>query len=931
MTRSVQIAKFARNAFMSHLRYILLCIVPAFFCPTLQAGEETYSYRRIGIEDGLSQNYITAVIRDSTGNLWIGTQKGLNKYSRDGLEVFRKDAPDGRTVQGENIYTLIEEKRSIILAGTDRGLTRYDPSTRSFKLISSDIVFSSLKSEDLIIFGGDGCVLVYDTVSGSLKRIGKDSGSQCRFTSIIQETDRVFLLAGMPGSVYRFDSESSSLTIADNLKTPRPETIFKASDGSLYISSFQDGLYRYDSTYTLRGHWTKENSSLTHNIIKRILEIDGRLLCATDGGGICFFDLKNQKFTGNISHRSGDPLSLPSGSITVLYRDIRKNLWAGTVRDGLLNISKTSVRSFRESPAVTGNKSYGLSKRCIASLYETPDHILWIGTDGGGLNSFHPSEGTFTHHGNTYGMSISSICELDRNHLLLSTFLHGIVCYSTSSGAISDFMISDSETDRTERMSGTIPLCYRIDEDKVLILGQKIYIYTPSSGTFSAPPETGSVRPPSGLRLLYSDRSRCYLANGDNTIYVLNKADNTTGIFLRMNPAVKITSLCRISGESWYVGTDHGLFRYGFSDKSPEKIDSGPFISVSCLAAEPDGRLWVCADNMLFTYEQGHFINWGEGDGFIPNEIRNLYQEQPKGNYLYLGGTNGLVAVDFRKAVMTGDVPSIFRGPVVLDGVSLPPGNGDEQFDLPPGYKSCTISILTDEKDIFRKMLFRYSITGPDTALTVTSSERRLELPQLPEGQYTIYASCLSRDGQWTPEHRIADLTIEAPGHGTGIILTAFLLTAVLLVAIRHRRKNPGTRGFRSDGSIHDDTQAPTLLPGPEPLSPAEQKFMDRLDSIILTHLSEPGLTPSFLMDKMHTGRSTFYQRVKSITGLSVNDYINELRIRRAEELLSGSDLTVGEISDMVGCTSHSHFSTLFKQTTGMTPTEYKKSPGGGK
>ena len=76
-----------------------------------------------------------------------------------------------------------------------------------------------------------------------------------------------------------------------------------------------------------------------------------------------------------------------------------------------------------------------------------------------------------------------------------------------------------------------------------------------------------------------------------------------------------------------------------------------------------------------------------------------------------------------------------------------------------------------------------------------------------------------------------------------------------------------------------------------------------------------------------HCGPSYYalYNKVKALTGMGVNDYINKIRIEKASLMLIQTDLTISEISYEVGFTYQRYFSTIFKQVKGMTPTQFKE------
>lgn len=114
-------------------------------------------------------------------------------------------------------------------------------------------------------------------------------------------------------------------------------------------------------------------------------------------------------------------------------------------------------------------------------------------------------------------------------------------------------------------------------------------------------------------------------------------------------------------------------------------------------------------------------------------------------------------------------------------------------------------------------------------------------------------------------------------------------------------------------------------LPEENDLSRADSLFMEKLHQAIADNLDNPQLDIPFLCNLMGISRASLYNKLKAITSMGANDYINKIRIERAMKLIKESTLNFTEISEKVGFTSPRYFSTSFKQYTGKTPTEYKK------
>ena len=104
-----------------------------------------------------------------------------------------------------------------------------------------------------------------------------------------------------------------------------------------------------------------------------------------------------------------------------------------------------------------------------------------------------------------------------------------------------------------------------------------------------------------------------------------------------------------------------------------------------------------------------------------------------------------------------------------------------------------------------------------------------------------------------------------------------------------------------------------------------ERKFQERLDAWLDAHLSDPNL-PIFVFAKsMGYGRTTFFGKMKKLTGMPPNEYIRKKRMERAAELLRDPALTISEVAYRVGFDDPNYFSRIFKDYYGITASKYRK------
>lgn len=112
----------------------------------------------------------------------------------------------------------------------------------------------------------------------------------------------------------------------------------------------------------------------------------------------------------------------------------------------------------------------------------------------------------------------------------------------------------------------------------------------------------------------------------------------------------------------------------------------------------------------------------------------------------------------------------------------------------------------------------------------------------------------------------------------------------------------------------------PTLL-----MSTLDKKFKDKLEAIVAQHIGDNNFNVDRLAELLCLGRTTVYNRTKSIMGVSPNIYIQNERLRIAAKLLLEGEYTVSEISEKVGFSDSTYFYKCFKNKFGIAPSKYGK------
>ncbi|MCR6722614.1 MAG: response regulator [Chitinophagaceae bacterium] len=105
--------------------------------------------------------------------------------------------------------------------------------------------------------------------------------------------------------------------------------------------------------------------------------------------------------------------------------------------------------------------------------------------------------------------------------------------------------------------------------------------------------------------------------------------------------------------------------------------------------------------------------------------------------------------------------------------------------------------------------------------------------------------------------------------------------------------------------------------------SKADKGFLEELDHIIQTHITDMELDVDKLSRLMNMSRTSFYRKIKGLSDLTPNELINISRLKKAAELLASGEHKINEVAGMVGYTVNSNFSRDFHKQFGESPSSY--------
>lgn len=925
-----------------------------------------YSFTQLSIEQGLSQSTAQSILLDHKGTLWIGTKSGLNSYTQEGIKTYLHHSGDPHSLPSNYINHLTEDSLGNFWIATSKGLALYDDEQDQFNTVNSSIIYSSVGVEGGMWFGSENAIHCYDYKSKELKtiHIEKEEGKginpvDYRIQKMLYLEDGKILIGTRKKGIYLYDCRIRQFTLlipsSQNLLT----SLYVTADHHIYTAFYGDGFYCYDRTGKMLKHYTKENSGLKNNYVLDMAEYNGNIWLATDGSGINLFTPRTFQFS-QLQHIVGDYSSLPVNSITLLYKDMKDNLWAGSVRGGIFSIKETYIKTYKEAIL---NNTNGLSEQSVISLYEEKDGKVWIGTDGGGINLYDPSTDKFIHFPSTYGDKVVSIAEVSETELMVSLYTKGIFLFNKKTHKYRPFTIVDEETNKKECFYGYLPLANQVADGKIYIISCGTYVYHTHDHTFSRMQTDRDYDfSNDALCLSYSNDRFSLLKCAHQAFWVDQKSDSIRLLF-ELEKDELITSMSYDNNRMIWTSTNKGLGFFDLESQKYHRIRTRLFNGISYLIADGKGRLWICAQNHLYSYiiKENRFILWNSSDGFPPNEILFAYQKQSNRDYIYLGGSEGLVKINTDIPYTETQIPEIYLSEILFNGSPSLKKVKENTIKIPWNYNSLSVHFRIKNRDVFQKYLLQYTIEGRGKQ-SIETYDPVLNLSSLSAGNYSIWVSCNTKNGNRTPSKQLIHIIVTPPWYKTvwfiGVAAVLFIIMTTSIGYIHYRRKERNMKGnvnyflqavlndmlsskeekqrgeedncaetplsdisSKEDDSRLEETGQQTQAKN----SKEDEEFLNKLNMLIHENMAGGELSIKFLTDKLAMSRASLYNKVKFLTGLGVNDYINRLRIEKSVFLLTNTNMNINEISYEVGFSYPRYFSTSFKQIKGMTPTRFKE------
>jgi signal transduction histidine kinase/ligand-binding sensor domain-containing protein/AraC-like DNA-binding protein/ActR/RegA family two-component response regulator len=368
----------------------------------------------------ISSNTVYSVAPDTSGNVWIGTTVGLNRYdpSTGSFHCLRKTGGELSSLSCDTIQKVFRDRDNRLWLGTYKGLNYLDPG--SCEIVNLPIYVEGREvsqegfrvediSQDLngnILVGTylNGLFIV-EPFTGNSVHIIPDPDYRRSYTvrTVLQEENGNLWL-GTRGGIYVLGPDYrviahyvNSLRDQGSLGHNSVSDIFKDRAGDIWVTS-RSGLSHLNlrsMAFQFYRASAGDNQYLNDPEVYAICQSrEGNIWLGTESGGVNILDLKSGGFS-YLTHDEYNRNSLSSNCIKTIIQDSRQNYWIGTFLGGLdhYDVKKNRFTNHLHDPLDDNS----LSSDIIWSLHEDRNGNLWIGTDEG-LDRFDPVKEVFYHY-----------------------------------------------------------------------------------------------------------------------------------------------------------------------------------------------------------------------------------------------------------------------------------------------------------------------------------------------------------------------------------------------------------------------------------------------------------------------------------------------------------------------------------------------------
>lgn len=918
----------------------------------------------VGVKEGLDNGFVLDLAIDRQGFVWAATEAGVCRISGTFITEFNKT--NSAIGSNETACLYYYPKANQVWIGSKRsGISIYDCDGGEFYrlttgdgLLSNDIVDITSSSDGGVwILHRNKGLQHYDSASKQFRNITVSDFPQFSHQARACADDGLghLYIGHFGGGLSVIDLSKRRLTryvhgpaATSSLPSDYIRTILVDSRQNVWIGTNGGAALFNPQSETIR---PLDNKYMAGENIFDITETsDGRIWFASDLGGVSILK-RTHGYSGNAGETAMERLTvdnsgLSSPNVRCIREDSFGNVWIAHYSTGLdflpAKPKPFGIVDFRQ-PDGHYQRIYGLAADKDGRLWMGGENILALYRNGKVERTF-----SIGHSDDRKGSIVYAIHPDRHGRLWLGINDVGVMVFNP---AANEFAPID--------LGGPLDVhAFWEDSDGTIFIGTEKFLYSYKNGKVSAEKAiSDKLRSPAIYALHRDTKGRLWvgmlskgLALFDREYRLVVRIGEANGL-----PSNSINQIFEDRQGSIWVATYDGLVRFGnLEDLSRfDVFDSKNGLTdshVRAIAEDRNGNIWVTTFKGVSCLKKGEkaFSNYDYTDGLPEGGFVESSMVMTPDGMIFLGSPNGVGCfnpfdVNEAKAI---------SGLQIVTAVALD-GNGGERrlalggdtLTVPYGGNTLRINFTVADYSETRRVEYSYMLDGSDKDWQFLGAENSVTLRNLSAGTYVLKLRVRMKNGKWNDDGIYTKTIVVMPP--VWLLWYFKLLYAVILIAvivwIVRRRNNVSGRKVEagpcrqtqyaveetSQEARHvDETVSEEAAAGDgdeQKLSRADREFLAKLSALIEENLTSNKLDMAFLTDKMNMSHSTFYRKLKALTGLTVVDYVRKIKLRRSLELISSGETSITEIAYKAGFNSPGHFREAFKDEYGMSPSQYIK------
>lgn len=751
------------------------------------------------VTNDISNQQITAFGEDGKGHIWIGTFRGLNKFSVNEYHQYfctddSLDIPDNHihdifldskkrlwisTVNGVCQYTDKDNFKNIRLSGNNRNGLRLSESSKG------DILLTTLT--DICLYNSsEECFepAIYDF----------DTSSMFIINSFVDAQDNCWVITSN-------DMRCYSLSDCKRTFSMKREGYCRASyllkNGELWMAGNQSvSIFdvRQRKYLSLPGA-IASHPVLSHVPVEYIYPYENGVLLCTQGRGVFYYD----SISKTVIHQgeNGFPFEVPNFKISRMFNDSQGNLWIGSVDQGY-------AVHYRYKKLFNNNNylSSYFKDKSVISLSADKHQNLWIAT---------LMDGVFV-----YRFGNQQLEKIDRNELfgrgegntayvnqLYVSDIDGTVWMTATSNEVLKCKYEEGRFRVEQRYMVNVPMSIVEDDKQNLWIGTAssfLYVLRKGDKAFSRFPVfsgytfiPGPLPIGNGTILASAFYQPLKLVSADGTIS--EPKINIQDFEHCIQRSVFIpTDLYKDSSGNIWIGTvSNGLMCY-----SPESGKVTPFPGTTCtdissIEEDRQGNLWISTLYGLSKYipQTDKWINYYEADGLGGNQFYDRASCCLDDGTLVFGGTHGVTIFQPTNMQVRHDIPLLFED-IKIHNTLVRPGKGacidrhlsyNPDINLKYDQNGFSISFAALDYSESERLHHYYKLDGFDQYWINAHNNKEAYYANLPAGTYTFRVRITQNDQSTIVGENAIRVIVHPASWATWWAYTFYLIAGITILA----------------------------------------------------------------------------------------------------------------------------------------------------